>query len=96
VRNLPFFPSGGGSSITPTDSGGGGGGSTSSGPTVEFQGKISAVAASSLVVSGKTIIITPTTKVNVSGGTFKVGQQAQGKGQQQSNGDIIATSIQAE
>jgi len=96
VRNLPFFPSGGGTTVTSTGGTGGGGGSTSSGPTVEFQGKISAVAASSLVVSGKTIIITPTTKVDVSGGTFKVGQKAQGKGQQQSNGDIIATTISAE
>ncbi len=97
VRSLPFFPDGsGGGGTTSTSGGGGGGSSTSSGATVEFQGKITSVGSNSLVVSGKTIIITSSTKIQVSGGKFKVGQKAQGKGQQQSNGDIIASEIQAE
>ena len=93
VRSLPFFPITGGAGETST---GGGGGSTSIGATIEFQGSITSVGSDSLIVSGKTIIITSSTKIEVSGGKFKVGQKAQGMGQQQSSGDIIASKISAE
>jgi len=103
VRTLPFFPNGGGTGGTTTSSTTSStstststSSSTTSGTPVEFQGSISWVGSSSLIISGKTIIITSSTSVQVQGGTFKVGQQAQGKGLQQANGDIIASTIQAE
>lgn len=96
LRSLPFFPDG----SAPTDgggSGGNGGGTTNpSGPLVEFQGRISAVGADYVIVSGVKVIITATTQVNAHGGSLKVGQKAQGKGWKQANGDIIASTIEAE
>ena len=91
IRSLPFFPNGGGGTST-----GGGGTTATTGGTVEFQGSITSVGSGWLIVSGMTIIITSSTQIDVKGGTFKVGQKAQGVGQKQANGDIVATKIAAE
>jgi isoquinoline 1-oxidoreductase beta subunit len=98
VRTLPFFPAAtGGGTGGDTGTGGGGGGSTTpTGVLVEFQGKISAVGSDYIVVGGAKIIITADTQVNLQGTRFKVGMDAQGKGYKQSNGDIIAQTLEAQ
>jgi len=71
-------------------------GPTPTGQVVELQGTISAVAVDSIVVNGTTVRWTASTiiKFNTSTQSFAIGQPIQLKGDEYSDGSVVATKVE--